>query len=71
MRTLNLRLLVGFIFCFTAQSRKFAVYAQRKSVLLLSRLLIYLLEAGRIGETAKFRVGRERQFPRLNAKRAG
>ena len=35
---LNLRLLVGFIFCFTAQSRKFAVYAQCKSVLLPSRL---------------------------------
>jgi len=37
MRALNLRLLASFGFCLTAQSRKFAVCARRKSVLLPSK----------------------------------
>ena len=45
-----------------AQNRKFAVCARRKSELLLSRLLIYLLEAGRIGKIAKFCAGRSGNF---------
>ena len=38
IRALNLRFLASFGFCLTAQSRKFAVCARRKSALLPSRL---------------------------------
>ena len=37
IRALNLRLLVSFGFCLTAQNRKFSVCAPRKSALLPSR----------------------------------